>query len=218
MTSPHTVAHSDGIPTGGDAHTSATSAWSRLLAGNRRFSQGQAEHPWQDPQTRESLIERQTPAVAVLSCSDSRVPPEIVFDAGLGDLFTVRTAGQTLDDAVLASMEYAVNDLKVALIVVMGHEGCGAVHAAMEAIDAEGPQVVAASDSPIVRGVGASVLQAHEADLTESADIESVHIARTIEELVDRSPALRTALSREHLMIVGARYELTSGKVTVLSF
>ena len=85
-----------------DQESTANSTLSRMLAGNRRFAEGHSEHPWQDMQTRESLIDRQNPDAAVLSCSDSRVPPEIIFDAGLGDLFTIRTAGQIIDDAVFA--------------------------------------------------------------------------------------------------------------------
>ena len=73
-----------------DQESTASSTLSRMLAGNRRFAEGHSEHPWQDMQTRESLIDRQNPDAAVLSCSDSRVPPEIIFDAGLGDLFTIR--------------------------------------------------------------------------------------------------------------------------------
>ena len=78
-----------------DQESTANSTLSRMLAGNRRFAEGHSEHPWQDMQTRESLIDRQNPDAAVLSCSDSRVPPEIIFDAGLGDLFTIRTAGRS---------------------------------------------------------------------------------------------------------------------------
>lgn len=116
--------------------TTANATWSRMLAGNRRFSQGVAEHPWQDRETRASLIDQQNPDAVVLSCSDSRVPPEIIFDEGLGDLFTVRTAGQMLDEAVLASMEYAISHLHVSLLVVLGHEGCGAVKSAVSELDA----------------------------------------------------------------------------------
>ena len=83
--------------------STANATWSHKLAGNRRFAEGKAEHPWQDAETRESLIDRQTPDAAVLACSDSRVPPEIIFDAGLGDLFTVRNAGHMVDDAAIAA-------------------------------------------------------------------------------------------------------------------
>lgn len=218
--------------------STANATWSRMLAGNRRFSEGKAEHPWQDPETRESLIDRQTPDAAVLACSDSRVPPEIIFDAGLGDLFTVRNAGEMIDDSTLASLEYAVNKLHVSLIVILGHEGCGAIDMAVDALDElirdatrniEDSLMAASSmedladrivesDSIILRQAGFSVWQAREAELDGHDDYERVHIAHTIEELVTRSPAVQTALAEDRLMIVGARYQLESGKVEVLSF
>ncbi|PST48323.1 carbonate dehydratase [Bifidobacterium callitrichos] len=209
-----------------------------MLAGNRRFAEGKAEHPWQDAQTRESLIDRQNPDAAVLSCSDSRVPPEIVFDQGLGDLFTVRTAGQVIDDGVLASLEYAVSELGVSLLVVLGHQGCGAVHMAMDGLDAMLHEATADADdsiaaaelmdslderiaeaeSIIMRSVGMSVWQAREAELEAQDDIERVHVASTIENLVSRSEVIQTALAEDRLMLVGARYQLDTGLVEVLSF
>jgi carbonic anhydrase len=194
----------------------ATAAWSRMLAGNHRFAEGKAEHPWQDRETRESLIDVQTPDAAVLSCSDSRVPPEIIFDEGLGDLFTIRSAGQTLDDAVVSSIEFALNALHVSLIVVLGHQNCGAVAAAVKEL--ETLDHACDSDSIIVRSVGASVEQARQAELDTPQDFERVHVARTIEELVSRSQDIRRALAQEKVMIVGARYKLTTGNVEVLSF
>ena len=221
----------------------ANAAWSRLLQGNRRFAEGAAEHPWQDRETRERLLDGQHPDAAVLSCSDSRVPPEIVFDQGLGDLFDIRTAGEVLDDAVVASLEYAVEHLGVSLIVVLGHEGCGAVKAAVDGVAElatrfddcdcfEIPEgaardeahadhleaLLAAQDSPIVREVGASVHAAMEADLEDAADFERAHVARTIELLVDGSETIRLALSEGRLMIAGARYVMRTGLVEVLSF
>ncbi|WP_043166711.1 carbonic anhydrase [Bifidobacterium callitrichos] len=218
--------------------STANATWSRMLAGNRRFAEGKPEHPWQDTQTRESLIDRQNPDAAVLSCSDSRVPPEIVFDQGLGDLFTVRTAGQVVDDGVLASLEYAVSELNVSLLVVLGHQGCGAVHMAMDGLDAMLHEAtadaddslaaaelmdslderIAESESIIMRLVGMSVWQAREAELEAQDDIERVHVASTIENLVSRSEVIQTALAEDRLMLVGARYQLDTGLVEVLSF
>nr|WP_241676991.1 carbonic anhydrase [Bifidobacterium jacchi] len=223
---------------GQSPQATANAAWSRLLAGNRRFCEGEAEHPWQDRETRESLADGQHPDAAVLACSDSRVPPEIVFDQGLGDLFDVRTAGQMIDDAVLASLEYAIEHLHVSLLVVLGHEGCGAVAAAAEQLDALIEQVtdeaadslatvsamddlderITAADSIMLRTVGLSVWQARMADLDTTEDYERVHVAHVIEDLVSRSEVIREALAAERLMIVGARYLLGSGKVEVLSF
>lgn len=220
--------------------TTANSTWSRMLAGNRRFAEGNATHPWQDKQTRESLIDAQNPDAAVLSCSDSRVPPEIIFDAGLGDMFTVRTAGQIIDDAVLQSLEYAVGAMHVSLLVVLGHQHCAAVEQGVKELDAlvkklskedehESPavreqlmedldEIILSSDSQFLKNVGLSVWQARMAGLDSNEDYEQVNIARTIEHLVTHSEIIRDALAHERLMIVGARYRLDSGLVEVLSF
>ncbi|PJM78458.1 carbonic anhydrase [Bifidobacterium scaligerum] len=220
------------------AETTANATWSRMLQGNSRFAEGKAEHPWQDKETRHMLVDGQKPDAAVLSCSDSRVPPEIIFDQGLGDLFTVRTAGQTIDDAVIASLEYAITKLHVSLLCVLGHARCGALETAdrqldemMRAItnDADDSlaaadaiedldEQIAASDSIVMRQAGMSVWQAREAELECAEDFERVHVARTIETLVERSEVIQQALADERLMMVGARYELESGRVEVLSF
>ena len=110
-------------------------AWARLRAGNARFVDGRPEHPNQSFAHRIEVAKGQHPYAIVLTCSDSRVPPEILFDTGLGDIFVIRVAGNTADDAAIASMEYAVEHLHVPLIVVLGHERCGAVQAAVQAVD-----------------------------------------------------------------------------------
>ena len=132
------TAAATGVAVGAGATVSATpesheptDPWQRLLAGNRRFAAGRPRHPHQDPAYRESLVEAQHPIACVLGCADSRVPAELLFDQGLGDLFTVRAVGEVLDDAVVGSIEYAVEHLHAPLVVVLGHSGCGAVKAAI---------------------------------------------------------------------------------------
>ena len=208
----------------------ASGAWSRMLAGNRRFAEGKPEHPNRGAEARAALVDTHAPEAAVLSCSDARVSPDIIFDSGLGDLFTVRTAGQIIDEAVLASLEYAVTVLGVRLLVVLGHQNCGAIKQASkdyEALlheltaDAEDSLMAADSIADIderICTVGFSIWQAHESELESSEDFERVHIARTIELLVEQSEAIQQALASDKLMIVGARYQLDSGKVEVLSF
>ncbi len=107
-------------------------ALERLLAGNQRYAEMKQQFPRQTNFHREALVEGQAPFATILSCSDSRVPSEMVFDQGLGDLFIVRTAGHTVNDLVLASIEYAVFALHVPLVMVMGHGQCGAVTAVVE--------------------------------------------------------------------------------------
>ena len=221
-----------------DVEGTANGVWSRMLAGNRRFTEGKLEHPNRSVEAREAVIDTHEPDAAVLSCSDARVSPDIIFDAGIGDLFTVRTAGQVIDDAVIASLEYAVDVLGVRLLVVLGHQNCGAIKQAVKEYDAllhnltaDAEDSLMAADSVadlderilnakslMLRTVGFSIWQAHESELESTEDFERVHIARTIEQLVEQSEVIQRALAEDQLMITGARYQLDTGKVEVLSF
>lgn len=221
-----------------DVEGTANGVWSRMLAGNHRFTEGKLEHPNRSVEAREAVIDTHEPDAAVLSCSDARVSPDIIFDAGIGDLFTVRTAGQVIDDAVIASLEYAVDVLGVRLLVVLGHQNCGAIkqackeyEALLHELTADAEDSLMAADSVadlderilnakslMLRTVGFSIWQAHESELESAEDFERVHIARTIEQLVERSEVIQRALAEDRLMITGARYQLDTGKVEVLSF
>ena len=216
----------------------ASGVWNRLLAGNRRFAEGKPAYPNRSVEARKALIDTHEPDADVLICSDARVSPDIIFDSGLGELFTVRTAGHIVDDAVLASLEYAVDSLGVRLLVVLGHQNCGAIKQGVKEYEALLHQLTAdaedslmaannvadlderiiEAESIMLRTVGFSIWQAHESELESNEDFERVHIARTIEELVDRSDVIRRALAEDRLMLVGARYQMDSGKVEVLSF
>ena len=221
-----------------DVEGTANGVWSRMLAGNRRFTEGKMEYPNRSVEARKAVIDTHEPDAAVLSCSDARVSPDIIFDAGIGDLFTVRTAGQVIDDAVIASLEYAVDVLGVRLLVVLGHQNCGAIkqackeyEALLHELTADAEDSLMAADSVadlderilnakslMLRTVGFSIWQAHESELESTEDFERVHIARTIEQLVEQSEVIQRALAEDRLMITGARYQLDTGKVEVLSF
>lgn len=221
-----------------DVEGTASGVWSRMLAGNRRFAEGKPEHPNRSAEARAAVVDTHEPDAAILSCSDARVSPDIIFDAGIGDLFTVRTAGQVIDDAVIASLEYAVDTLGVRLLVVLGHQNCGAIkqackeyEALLHELTADAEDSLMAADSVadldehilnakslMLRTVGFSIWQAHESELESTEDFERVHIARTIEQLVEQSEVIQRALAEDRLMITGARYQLDSGKVEVLSF
>ncbi|MEU1402052.1 carbonic anhydrase [Streptomyces sp. NPDC005728] len=110
----------------------ARAALDELLAGNRRHATGRPRHPHDTPGRRQLLATAQHPFAVIVGCIDSRVPPELVFDQGLGDLLCIRTAGQVLDEAVLGSIQYGVQELRVPLVLVLGHERCGAVAATLE--------------------------------------------------------------------------------------
>src|SRR5947207_5042367 len=113
-------------------------AISKLKEGNGRYTSGNLQHPGQTTERRTELAKTQHPFAGIVSCSDSRVPPEIVFDQGLGDLFVVRVAGNVINDEGLGSVEYTVDHLGTRLILVLGHQSCGAVKAARETIAAKG--------------------------------------------------------------------------------
>ena len=116
-------------------NTNPVTAWKALKEGNERFVAGKPAHPSQSVEHRASLVGGQKPTAVIFGCADSRVAAELIFDQGLGDVFVVRTAGQAIDSAVLGSIEYAVTVLNVPLIVVLGHNSCGAVKATISAID-----------------------------------------------------------------------------------
>ncbi|MEV0184427.1 carbonic anhydrase [Streptomyces sp. NPDC050625] len=114
-----------------DRPVTARAALDRLLAGNRRFASGRPRHPHESAGVRRTLAAGQHPFAVVVGCVDSRVPPELVFDQGLGDLLCTRTAGEVLDEAVLGSIQYGVEELRIPLVLVLGHERCGAIAATL---------------------------------------------------------------------------------------
>ncbi|GAB4253358.1 MAG: carbonic anhydrase [Acidobacteriota bacterium] len=189
----------------------AREVWSALLEGNRRFAAGK---PLRRDLLREraALVVGQAPAAAVLACSDSRVPPEYVFDAGLGELFVVRTAGHFLSDAALGSLEFAVHVLGVPLLVVLGHEGCGAVQAAVAARagrPVEGPPALA----NLVRSVAESLPEVLPEIRDEAAVCSAMvrrHVAATVRALRRAFPSPEGNSSPA---ILGAVYNLASGAV-----
>lgn len=191
-----------------------TGGWQRLVAGNARFAAGRPRHPHQDPAWRESLVDGQEPFACVLGCADSRVPAEILFDQGLGDLFSVRAVGEVLDDAVVGSIEYAVEHLHVPVVVVLGHAECGAVQAAIDLV--RGTSEATGSVDTVARAIEATV-RATPANPDEPAFVAACvrnQASRVAAELPVRSPAIRTAVEEHGLQLVVAVYDLESGLVT----
>jgi carbonic anhydrase len=194
-------------------HPDGKEVWRQLLEGNDRFIRGQT---WvrNFPRIRKSLVEGQNPKAAVLCCSDSRVPPYILFDHSLGDLFVVRTAGLVLGPGSLGSLEYAVAHLHVPLLVVKGHESCGAVTAAVTHPDLEESQI-----TTVVRKITPAVNQARQTGLTGRELIEAandLHLKSLYDCLRRRSPIVREALADGRLALVLAKYSLTNGMIEVL--
>jgi carbonic anhydrase len=194
--------------------TSPARTFEELKAGNQRFIDGKAEHSLADPVRRKELATEQHPKAIVLSCSDSRVPPELVFDKGLGELFTVRVAGNVLGAATVASIEYAVEHLGARLVVILGHESCGAVKAAIS--------------TPLGQSAGSpdldSLISTLKPNLREvSRDIASddktlrkpvmANVDAVGSRLLQRSRIVRKHVEEGKLAIVYGIYGLESGKV-----
>jgi carbonic anhydrase len=194
-------------------HSSPVTAWKALREGNDRFVAGKPEHPSQGIEHRASLAGEQRPTAVVFGCADSRVAAEIIFDQGLGDMFVVRTAGHVIDSAVLGSIEYAVTILNVPLVVVLGHDSCGAVKATLAALD-EG-QVPSGFVRDVVERVTPSILLGRRDGLTRVDEFEARHVTETAAQLMSRSSAIADRIAKGNLAIVGVTYHLADGKVTL---
>jgi len=187
-------------------------AWAALLEGNRHFVSGEPAHPRQDVDRRESVAEIQKPFAALFGCADSRLSAEIIFDVGLGDLFVVRNAGQVIAETILGSLEYAVEVLKVPLILVLGHDECGAIRATIDAkegkLQSEGEFI-----HNIVARIAPTVTEAYAAGKRDIDDITELHIQDTINDLMSRSTLIAKAVKAGKLGVVGANYKLALGEI-----
>ncbi|MEI7913348.1 MAG: carbonic anhydrase [Mycobacteriaceae bacterium] len=193
------------------ATTSPAQAWQALKEGNERFVAGCPEHPSQSIEHRASLAAQQRPQAVVFGCADSRVAAEIIFDQGLGDMFVVRTAGHVIDSAVLGSIEYAVSVLGVPLVVVLGHDSCGAVQASLAALD-EG-KIPGGFVRDVVERVTPSIMLARRDGLRRVDEFEMRHVIETGAQLLARSTAIAEKVQHGELAIVGATYSLADGRI-----
>ncbi|WP_010540172.1 carbonic anhydrase [Dietzia alimentaria] len=196
-------------------HTNPISAWASLRDGNHRFVDCEMRHPSQNTQRREDLVAAQHPKAVLFGCSDSRVAAEIIFDQGLGDLFVIRTAGHIIDTAVLGSIEYAVHLLDTPLIVVLGHDNCGGVAAAVEAL--ETGEIPPGFLRDVVEKVSPSILNGRREGLTTTDDFEARHILETGELLEQRSKIISERIDAGELAIVGVTYKLSDGRAYLRS-
>ncbi|MER5730761.1 carbonic anhydrase [Streptomyces sp. NPDC002138] len=190
-------------------------AFELLLAGNQRFIAGTPGHPNQDAARRTETAPAQRPFAVLFGCSDSRLAAEIIFDRGLGDLFVVRTAGHVAGPEVLGSIEYGVSVLDCPLVVVLGHDTCGAVAATRAALT----DGVAATGyvRDVIERVTPSVLAARAAGLTEDDDIIAEHIRHTVDLLLDRSRVLADQVADGRTAVVGLSYRLADGSARVVT-
>jgi len=187
-------------------------ALAELLAGNERFVTGARIHPHQDAERRAALAEAQRPFAVVFGCSDSRLAAEIIFDRGLGDLFVVRTAGHVVGPEVLASIEYGVTVLGAPLVVVLGHDSCGAIRATFDAMTGNPPP--APGLSAIIDRVLPSLRAANVQQITDLDEAAAVHVQRTIDQITQHT-TLAEAVTAGQCATVGMTYRLADGHVTV---
>lgn len=182
-----------------------------LKQGNGRFAAGEARHPEQKPEDRQKLVGGQSPPVIVLSCSDSRVPPELVFDQGLGKVFAVRVAGNIVDAATVASIEYAVEHLGAKAIVVMGHESCGAVKAALETPVG---QTAGSRDLDMLVGAIRTNLAGRYSVKTAGKTLREpvkANVKAVVEDLIIRSKIVREHVESGKVALVPAIYSIETG-------
>lgn len=190
-------------------------AWHLLREGNFRFVNGQTRHPNQDGARRQSLIHSQEPFAVIFGCSDSRLAAEIIFDVGLGDMFVVRTAGHVIDTASLGSLEYAVQLLNIPLIVILGHDSCGAVTSAMESRQTGNMPQGFIRD--LVEHITPSVFAAESHNLFDVNSTVVEHVQQTSERLVERSRIIGEAVHSGRTAVVGVTYRLAEGKAQIVS-
>jgi len=187
-------------------------AWAELKAGNQRFVTDSRQHPNQDADRRNAVAAQQKPFAALFGCADSRLSAEIIFDVGLGDLFVVRNAGQVLAETIIGSLEYSVEVLGIPLILVLGHDECGAIRATINSTEgtlhSEGEFI-----HNLVSRIQPTVEAAHLAGKFEIDEITVLHIQDTINELLTRSSLIAKAVKAGKLGVVGANYRLDLGEI-----
>ncbi|MBE9095073.1 carbonic anhydrase [Tychonema sp. LEGE 07203] len=186
-------------------------ALKKLMEGNQRYIQQKRTFPDQARSRIVEVADGQHPFATVLACSDSRVAPEIIFDQGLGNLFDIRVAGNFLDDGVLGNMEYAVVELGVPLLVILGHERCGAVKAALDGKAVPGHiGTLVAAIKPAVDST-----KGDKGDAWDNA--VRANVKMNVKKLASSSPILAEAVKAGKLKVVGGRYDLDSGKVEIIA-
>jgi carbonic anhydrase len=202
-------------PAAGARPGSPWAAFARLMDGNRRWVDGRLQHPDRDPERREFVAEAQDPYGVILSCIDSRVPPELVFDTGLGDLFVMRTGGQVVGPVVVGSVEYGPMTSGTPLIVVLGHQRCGAVKAAYEAMrDGKKLPGNLQAISDALRPAYRETLRKKHADPVDA--MVRIHTDQTATDLRSNRD-LAPLVKKGDLAVVSAYYSLDTGRVEVLS-
>lgn len=196
--------HTEGLP--------ADEALTKLKEGNQRFVEMKSQHPDESLQRRKEMQEGQHPFAAILSCSDSRVPLEVIFDQGLGDLFEIKNAGNVLDKHVIGSIEYAVMHAGVKLVVIMGHQDCGAVAATLSGkYDTKFIKSLEDAIKPAIK-----LCKKHN-KAVNSDNVVRAHVMQDIDELMSKDTELVRYMKSHDVKLVPAYYSIETGKVEFLT-
>jgi carbonic anhydrase len=188
----------------------------KLLEGNGRFVKGETNNPRRKPEDFGKLAEGQTPMAVIVGCADSRVPPELLFDQGVGDLFVVRVAGNVVSGAgatVKGTIEYAVAELNVPLVMVLGHTQCGAVKAAMKHITDQDPLPGAIAE--LVNTIKPAVIKSKDQTGDALENAIKANVALGVERLKSLDPILANSVKERRVKVVGGVYDLRTGSVTI---
>lgn len=185
-----------------------------LLAGNQRFVSGEVKHPNQDAERRADLASGQNPFATLFGCGDSRLAAEVIFDQGLGDMFVVRTAGHVVESAVLGSIEYAVVELGTPLVVVLGHDSCGAVTAAKDSL--EKGELPGGYIRNLVEPILPSVIAPHLPEDASVNDMVREHTRQTSARILEQSHLIAQAVKDNRTAVLGMFYHLAEGEVEIV--
>lgn len=189
-------------------------AWAALREGNERFVKGTPSHPNQDATRRRDLATGQKPFATFFGCSDSRVAAEVIFDQGLGDLFVIRTAGHVVGPTELGSLEFGSKVLDIPLIVVLGHDSCGAVAATMKALSTG--EMPGGFLRDLVERVMPSVIAAERSGVTAPDLVGAEHVRQTVRLIGERSPHIEDRIEQGRLAVIGLTYALDEGHATLV--
>lgn len=196
-------------------------AWEALKQGNERFITGTPSHPRQNVERRAELTDQQAPDAALFGCSDSRLAAEIIFDTGLGDLFVARNMGHIVAESVVASLEYAVAELGVAIIVVLAHDSCGAVKTAINQVTREPESIPSSVENvlePLVPAVQQFWMREHsdtpyvDPQQVDADEVGRIHLSHTVNALLRSSRLMSDAVAEGTLGVVGCQYSLVEGR------
>jgi carbonic anhydrase len=193
------------------APPTADQALAALLAGNQRYLDERMTHRRQDTDRVSQLAQSQAPIAVILGCSDSRVPPEVIFDHGLGDLFVIRVAGNVVDDVVLGSIEYGADSLGVPLVMVLGHERCGAVTAAVKHLAVPGHV------STLVRAIAPAMAGLEVGEKDPIGAVVLANIRQSVAQIKSSNPVMAALVKQGKVKVVGARYDLDDGRVEIVA-